>query len=192
MDTFRPRYQVPFDDYEPALIEWDADEEIIHIPNDSFEDLMDDDDQDDQHLHRRENFVDYDIIIDHHILKGQHGSLLTAAAGGLAFGTVGAIAGYWMGAKPDKKLCSRMSLVLFFTDGKRVERIDLIQPTAPVEYNSFQYDQKFDNLKECICALEAFKLANSGREDVSQSEINDIAADVIFKLNNLIIGEYDT
>ena len=192
MDTFRPRYQVPFDDYEPALIEWDADEEIIHIPNDSFEDLMDDDDQDDQHLHRRENFVDYDIIIDHHILKGQHGSLLTAAAGGLAFGTVGAIAGYWMGAKPDKKLCSRMSLVLFFTDGKRVERIDLIQPTAPVEYNSFQYDQKFDDLKECICALEAFKLANSGREDVSQSEINDIAADVIFKLNNLIIGEYDT
>ena len=192
MDTFRPRYQVPFDDYEPALIEWDADEEIIHIPNDSFEDLMDDDDQDDQHLHRRENFVDYDIIIDHHILKGQHGSLLTAAAGGLAFGTVGAIAGYWMGAKPDKKLCSRMSLVLFFTDGKRVERIDLIHPTAPVEYNSFQYDQKFDDLKECICVLEAFKLANSGREDVSQSEINDIAADVIFKLNNLIIGEYDT
>lgn len=191
MDTFRPRYQVPFDDYEPALIEWDADEEIIHIPNDSFEELMDYDDQDDQHLHRRENFVDYDIILDHHILKGQHGSLLTAAAGGLAFGTVGAIAGYWMGAKPDKKLCSRMSLVLFFTDGKRVERIDLIQPTAPVEYNSFQYDQKFDNLKECICALEAFKLANSGREDVSQSEINDIAADAIFKLNNLIVGEYD-
>ena len=192
MDTFRPRYQVPFDDYEPALIEWDADEEIIHIPNDSFEDLMDYDDQDDQHLHRRENFVDYDIILDHHILKGQHGSLLTAAAGGLAFGTVGAIAGYWMGAKPDKKLCSRMSLVLFFTDGKWVERIDLIHPQAPVEYNSFQYDQKFDNLKECICALEAFKLANSGREDVSQSEINDIAADVIFKLNNLIMGEYDT
>ena len=192
MDTFRPRYQVPFDEYEPALIEWDTDEEIIHIPNDSFEDLMDYDDQDDQHLHRRENFVDYDIILDHHILKGQHGSLLTAAAGGLAFGTVGAIAGYWMGAKPDKKLCSRMSLVLFFTDGKRVERIDLIQPTAPVEYNSFQYDQKFDNLKECICALEAFKLANSGREDVSQSEINDIAADVIYKLNNLIMGEYDT
>jgi len=192
MDTFRPRYQVPFDDYEPALIEWDADEEIIHIPNDSFEELIDYDDQDDQHLHRRENFVDYDIILDHHILKGQHGSLLTAAAGGLAFGTVEAIAGYWMGAKPDKKLCSRMSLVLFFTDGKRVERIDLIQPTAPVEYNSFQYDQKFDNLKECICALEAFKLANSGREDVSQSEINDIAADVIFKLNNLIMGEYDT
>ena len=192
MDTFRPRYQVPFDDYEPALIEWDADEEIIHIPNDSFEELIDYDDQDDQHLHRRENFVDYDIILDHHILKGQHGSLLTAAAGGLAFGTVGAIAGYWMGAKPDKKLCSRMSLVFFFTDGKRVERIDLIQPTAPVEYNSFQYDQKFDNLKECICALEAFKLANSGREDVSQSEINDIAADVIYKLNNLIMGEYDT
>lgn len=192
MDTFRPRYQVPFDEYEPALIEWDADEEIIHIPNDSFEELIDYDDQDDQHLHRRENFVDYDIILDHHILKGQHGSLLTAAAGGLAFGTVGAIAGYWMGAKPDKKLCSRMSLVFFFTDGKRVERIDLIQPTAPVEYNSFQYDQKFDNLKECICALEAFKLANSGREDVSQSEINDIAADVIYKLNNLIMGEYDT
>ena len=192
MDTFRPRYQVPFDEYEPALIEWDADEEIIHIPNDSFEELIDYDDQDDQHLHHRENFVDYDIILDHHILKGQHGSLLTAAAGGLAFGTVGAIAGYWMGAKPDKKLCSRMSLVLFFTDGKRVERIDLIQPTAPVEYNSFQYDQKFDNLKECICALEAFKLANSGREDVSQSEINDIAADVIYKLNNLIMGEYDT
>jgi len=192
MDTFRPRYQVPFDDYEPALIEWDADEEIIHIPNDSFEELIDYDDQDDQHLHRRENFVDYDIILDHHILKGQHGSLLTAAAGGLAFGTVGAIAGYWMGAKPDKKLCSRMSLVLFFTDGKWVERIDLIHPQAPVEYNSFQYDQKFDNLKECICALEAFKLANSGREDVSQSEINDIAADVIFKLNNLIMGEYDT
>ena len=192
MDTFRPRYQVPFDNYEPALIEWDADEEIIHIPNDSFEELIDYDDQDDQHLHRRENFVDYDIILDHHILKGQHGSLLTAAAGGLAFGTVGAIAGYWMGAKPDKKLCSRMSLVLFFTDGKWVERIDLIHPQAPVEYNSFQYDQKFDNLKECICALEAFKLANSGREDVSQSEINDIAADVIFKLNNLIMGEYDT
>ena len=192
MDTFRPRYQVPFDDYEPALIEWDADEEIIHIPNDSFEELIDYDDQDDQHLHRRENFVDYDIILDHHILKGQHGSLLTAAAGGLAFGTVGAIAGYWMGAKPDKKLCSRMSLVLFFTDGKWVERIDLIHPQAPVEYNSFQYDQKFDNLKECICALEAFKLANSGREDVSQSEINDIAADVIFKINNLIMGEYDT
>ena len=192
MDTFRPRYQVPFDDYEPALIEWDADEEIIHIPNDSFEELIDYDDQDDQHLHRRENFVDYDIILDHHILKGQHGSLLTAAAGGLAFGTVGAIAGYWMGAKPDKKLCSRMSLVLFFTDGKWVERIDLIHPQAPVEYNSFQYDQKFDDLKECICALEAFKLANSGREDVSQSEINDIAADVIFKLNNLIMGEYDT
>ena len=192
MDTFRPRYQVPFDEYEPALIEWDADEEIIHIPNDSFEELIDYDDQDDQHLHRRENFVDYDIILDHHILKGQHGSLLTAAAGGLAFGTVGAIAGYWMGAKPDKKLCSRMSLVLFFTDGKRVERIDLIHPTAPVEYNSFQYDQKFDDLKECICVLEAFKLANSGREDVSQSEINDIAADVIFKLNNLIMGEYDT
>lgn len=192
MDTFRPRYQVPFDEYEPALIEWDADEEIIHIPNDSFEELIDYDDQDDQHLHRRENFVDYDIILDHHILKGQHGSLLTAAAGGLAFGTVGAIAGHWMGAKPDKKLCSRMSLVLFFTDGKRVERIDLIQPTAPVEYNSFQYDQKFDNLKECICALEAFKLANFGREDVSQSEINDIAADVIYKLNNLIMGEYDT
>ena len=192
MDTFRPRYQVSFDDYEPALIEWDADEEIIHIPNDSFEELIDYDDQDDQHLHRRENFVDYNIILDHHILKGQHGSLLTAAAGGLAFGTVGAIAGYWMGAKPDKKLCSRMSLVLFFTDGKRVERIDLIHPQAPVEYNSFQYDQKFDNLKECICALEAFKLANSGREDVSQSEINDIAADVIFKLNNLIMGEYDT
>ena len=192
MDTFRPRYQVPFDEYEPALIEWDADEEIIHIPNDSFEELIDYDDQDDQHLHRCENFVDYDIILDHHILKGQHGSLLTAAAGGLAFGTVGAIAGYWMGAKPDKKLCSRMSLVLFFTDGKRVERIDLIQPTAPVEYNSFQYDQKFDDLKECICALEAFKLANSGREDVSQSEINDIAADVIYKLNNLIMGEYDT
>ena len=192
MDTFRPRYQVPFDNYEPALIEWDADEEIIHIPNDSFEELIDYDDQDDQHLHRRENFVDYNIILDHHILKGQHGSLLTAASGGLAFGTVGAIAGYWMGAKPDKKLCSRMSLVLFFTDGKRVERIDLIQPTAPIEYNSFQYDQKFDNLKECICALEAFKLANSGREDVSQSEINDIAADVIFKLNNLIMGEYDT
>ena len=85
-----------------------------------------------------------------------------------------------------------MSLVLFFTEGKRVERIDLIQPTAPVEYNSFQYDQKFDNLKECICALEAFKLANFGREDVSQSEINDIAADVIYKLNNLIMGEYDT
>ena len=40
--------------------------------------------------------------------------------------------------------------------------------------------------------LEAFKLANSGREDVSQSEINDIAADVIYKLNNLIMGEYDT
>ena len=192
MDTFRPRYQVPFDEYEPALIEWDADEEIIHIPNDSFEELIDYDDQGDQHLHRRENFVDYDIILDHHILKGQHGSLLTAAAGGLAFGTVGAIAGYWMGAKPDKKLCSRMSLVLFFTDGKRVERIDLIHPNAPVEYNSFQYDQKFDDLKECICALEAFKLANSGREDVSQSEINDIAADVIFKLNNLIMGEYDT
>ena len=192
MDTFRPRYQVPFDDYEPALIEWDADEEIIHIPNDSFEELIDYDDQDDQHLHRRENFVDYDIILDHHILKGQHGSLLTAAAGGLAFGTVGAIAGYWMGAKPDKKLCSRMSLVLFFTDGKRGERIDLIHPQAPVEYNSFQYDQKIDNLKECICALEAFKLANSGREDVSQSEINDIAADVIFKLNNLIMGEYNT
>ena len=192
MDTFRPRYQVPFDEYEPALIEWDADEEIIHIPNDSFEELIDYDDQDDQHLHRRENFVDYDIILDHHILKGQHGSLLAAAAGGLSFGTVGAIAGYWMGAKPDKKLCSRMSLVLFFTDGKRVERIDLIQPTAPVEYNSFQYDQKFDNLKECICALEAFKLANFGREDVSQSEINDIAADVIYKLNNLIMGEYDT
>ena len=192
MDTFRPRYQVPFDEYEPALIEWDADEEIIHIPNDSFEELIDYDDQDDQHLHRRENFVDYDIILDHHILKGQHGSLLTAAAGGLAFGTVGAIAGYWMGAKPDKKLCSRMSLVLFFTDGKRVECIDLIHPTAPVEYNSFQYDQKFDNLKECICALEAFKLANSGREDVSQSEINDIAADVIYELNNLIMGEYDT
>ena len=192
MDAFRPRYQVPFDDYEPALIEWDADEEIIHIPNDSFEELIDYDDQDDQHLHRREDFVDYDIILDHHILKGQHGSLLTAAAGELAFGTVGAIAGYWMGAKPDKKLCSRMSLVLFFTDGKRVERIDLIHPQAPVEYNSFQYDQKFDNLKECICALEAFKLANSGREDVSQSEINDIAADVIFKLNNLIMGEYDT
>ena len=192
MDTFRPRYQVPFDEHEPALIEWDVDEEIIHIPNDSLEELMDYDDQDDQHLHRRENFVDYDIILDHHILKGQHGSLLTAAAGGLAFGTVGAIAGYWMGAKPDKKLCSRMSLVLFFTDGKRVERIDLIQPTAPVEYNSFQYDQKFDNLKECICALEAFKLANFGREDVSQSEINDIAADVIYKLNNLIMGEYDT
>ena len=192
MDTFRPRYQVPFDEYEPALIEWDADEEIIHIPNDSFEELIDYDDQDDQHLHHRENFVDYDIILDHHILKGQHGSLLTAAAGGLAFGTVGAIAGYWMGAKPDKKLCSRMSLVLFFTDGKRVEHIDLIQPTAPVEYNSFQYDQKFDNLKECICALEAFKLANFGREDVSQSEINDIAADVIYKLNNLIMGEYDT
>ena len=192
MDAFRPRYQVPFDDYEPALIEWDADEEIIHIPNDSFEELIDYDDQDDQHLHRRENFVDYDIILDHHILKGQHGSLLTAAAGGLAFGTVGAIAGYWMGAKLDKKLCSRMSLVLFFTDGKRVERIDLIHPQAPVEYNSFQYDQKFDNLKECICALEAFKLANSGREDVSQSEINDIAANVIFKLNNLIMGEYDT
>jgi len=192
MDTFRPRYRVPFDNYEPALIEWDADEEIIHIPNDSFEELIDYDDQDDQHLHRRENFVDYDIILDHHILKGQHGSLLTAAAGGLAFGTVGAIAGYWMGAKLDKKLCSRMSLVLFFTDGKRVERIDLIHPQAPVEYNSFQYDQKFDNLKECICALEAFKLANSGREDVSQSEINDIAANVIFKLNNLIMGEYDT
>ena len=192
MDTFRPRYQVPFDEYEPALIEWDADEEIIHIPNDSFEELIDYDDQDDQHLHRRENFVDYDIILDNHILKGQHGSLLTAAAGGLPFGMVGAIAGYWMGAKPDKKLCSRMSLVLFFTDGKRVERIDLIQPTAPVEYNSFQYDQKFDNLKECICALEAFKLANFGREDVSQSEINDIAADVIYKLNNLIMGEYDT
>ena len=192
MDTFRPRYQVPFDEYEPALIEWDADEEIIHIPNDSFVDLMDYDDQDDQHLHRRENFVDYDIILDHHILKGQHGSLLTAAAGRLAFGTVGAIAGYWMGAKPDKKLCSRMSLVLFFTDGKRVERIDLIHPNVPVEYNSFQYDPKFDNLKECICALEAFKLANSGREDVSQSEINDIAADVIYKLNNLIMGEYDT
>ena len=150
MDTFRPRYQVPFDEYEPALIEWDADDEIIHIPNDSFEELIDYDDQDDQHLHRRENFVDYDIILDHHILKGQHGSLLTAAAGRLAFGTVGAIAGYWMGAKPDKKLCSRMSLVLFFTDGKRVERIDLIQPTAPVEYNSFQYDQKFDNLKDDI------------------------------------------
>ena len=166
MDTFRPRYQVSFDDYEPALIEWDADEEIIHIPNDLLEESIDYDDQDDQHLHRRENFVDYDIILDHHILKGQHGSLLTAAAGGLAFGTVGAIAGYWMGAKPDKKLCSRMSLVLFFTDGKRVERIDLIHPTAPVEYNSFQYDQKFDNLKEYICALEAFKLANSGREDV--------------------------
>ena len=83
MDTFRPRYQVPIDDYEPALIEWDADEEIIHIPNDSFEELIDYDDQDDQHLHRRENFVDYDIILDHHILKGQHGSLLTAAAGGL-------------------------------------------------------------------------------------------------------------
>lgn len=192
MDTFRPRYQVPFDEYEPALIEWDADEEIIHIPNDLFEESMDYDDQDDQHLHRRENFVDYDIILDNHILKGQHGSLLTAAAGGLAFGMVGAIAGYWMGAKADKKLCSRMSLVLFFTDGKRVERIDLIQPTAPVEYNSFQYDQKFDNLKECICALEAFKLANFGREDVSQSEINDIAADVIYKLNNLIMGEYDT
>ena len=192
MDTFRPRYRVPFDNYEPALIEWDADEEIIHIPNDSFEELIDYDDQDDQHLHRRENFVDYDIILDHHILKGQHGSLLTAAAGGLAFGTVGAIAGYWMGAKLDKKLCSRMSLVLFFTDGKRVERIDLIHPQTPVEYNSFQYDQKFDNLKECICALEAFKLANSGREDVSQSEINDIAANVIFKLNNLIMGEYDT
>ena len=192
MDTFRPRYQVPFDEYEPALIEWDADEEIIHIPNDSFEELMDYDDQDDQHLHRRENFVDYDIILDHHILKGQHGSLLTAAAGGLAFGTVGAIAGYWMGAKPDKKLCSRMSLVLFFTDGKRVERIDLIHPNAPVEYNSFQYDQKFDDLKECICALEAFKLANSGREDVSQSELNDIATDIISKLNNLIMGEYDT
>lgn len=192
MDTFRPRYQVPFDEYEPALIEWDADEEIIHIPNDLFEESMDYDDQDDQHLHRRENFVDYDIILDHHILKGQHGSLLTAAAGGLAFGTVGAIAGYWMGAKPDKKLCSRMSLVLFFTDGKRVERIDLIHPNAPVEYNSFQYDQKFDDLKECISALEAFKLANSGREDVSQSEINDIAADVIYKLNNLIMGEYDT
>ena len=192
MDTFRPRYQVPFDEYEPALIEWDADEEIIHIPNDSFEELIDYDDQDDQHLHRRENFVDYNIILDHHILKGQHGSLLTAAAGGLAFGTVGAIAGYWMGAKPDKKLCSRMSLLLFFADGKRVESIDLIHPTAPVEYNSFQYDQKFDDLKECICALEAFNLANSGREDVSQSEINDIAADVIFKLNNLIMGEYDT
>ena len=195
MDTFRPRYQVPFDDYEPALIEWDADEEIIHIPNDLFEESMDYDDQDDQHLHCRENFVDYDIILDHHILKGQHGSLLAAAAGGLAFGTVGAIAGYWMGAKPDKKMCSRMSLVLFFTDGKRVERverIDLIHPTVPVEYNSFQYDQKFDDLKECICALEAFKLANSGREDVSQSEINDIAADVIYKLNNLIMGEYDT
>ena len=192
MDTFRPRYQVPFDEYEPALIEWDADEEIIHIPNDSFEELIDYDDQDDQHLHRRENFVDYDIILDHHILKGQHGSLLTAAAGGLAFGTVGAIAGYWMGAKPDKKLCSRMSLVLFFTDGKRVERIDLIHPNAPVEYNSFQYDQKFDDLKECICALEAFKLANSGREDVSQSELNDIATDIISKLNNLIMGEYDT
>ena len=192
MDTFRPRYQVPFDEYEPALIEWDADEEIIHIPNDSLEESMDYDDQDDQHLHRRENFVDYDIILDHHILKGQHGSLLAAAAGGLAFGTVGAIAGYWMEAKPDKKLCSRMSLVLFFTDGKRVERIDLIHPNAPVEYNSFQYDQKFDDLKECISALEAFKLANSGREDVSQSEINDIAADVIYKLNNLIMGEYDT
>ena len=192
MDTFRPRYQVPFDEYEPALIEWDADEEIIHIPNDSFEELIDYDDQDDQHLHRRENFVDYDIILDHHILKGQHGSLLTAAAGGLAFGTVGAIAGYWMGAKPDKKMCSRMSLVLFFTDGKRVERIDLIHPNAPVEYNAFQYDQKFDDLKECICALEAFKLANSGREDVSQSELNDIATDIISKLNNLIMGEYDT
>ena len=195
MDTFRPRYQVPFDDYEPALIEWDADEEIIHIPNDLFEESMDYDDQDDQHLHCRENFVDYEIILYHHILKGQHGSLLAAAAGGLAFGTVGAIAGYWMGAKPDKKMCSRMSLVLFFTDGKRVERverIDLIHPTVPVEYNSFQYDQKFDDLKECICALEAFKLANSGREDVSQSEINDIAADVIYKLNNLIMGEYDT
>ena len=153
---------------------------------------MDYDDQDDQHLHRRENFVDYDIILDHHILKGQHGSLLAAAAGGLCFGTVGAIAGYWMGAKPDKKLCSRMSLVLFFTDGKRVERIDLIHPNAPVEYNSFQYDQKFDDLKECICALEAFKLANSGREDVSQSELNDIATDIISKLNNLIMGEYDT
>ena len=192
MDTFRPRYQVPFDEYEPALIEWDADEEIIHIPNDSFEELIDYDDQDDQHLHRRENFVDYNIILDHHILKGQHGSLLTAAAGGLAFGTVGAIAGYWMGAKPDKKMCSRMSLVLFFTDGKRVERIDLIHPNAPVEYNAFQYDQKFDDLKECICALEAFKLANSGREDVSQSELNDIATDIISKLNNLIMGEYDT
>ena len=70
MDAFRPRYQVPFDDYEPALIEWDADEEIIHIPNDSFEELIDYDDQDDQHLHRRENFVDYDIILDHHIIKG--------------------------------------------------------------------------------------------------------------------------
>ncbi len=31
---------------------------------------MDYDDQDDQHLHRRENFVDYDIILDHHIIKG--------------------------------------------------------------------------------------------------------------------------
>ena len=66
MDTFRPRYQVPFDNYEPALIEWDADEEIIHIPNDLLEESIDYDDQDDQHLHRRENFVDYDIILDHH------------------------------------------------------------------------------------------------------------------------------
>jgi len=169
-EAFHADFEVPSASYDTdPLIEVDEEHGLVRI-------MADDERDDAEHIHKIANFIDYSVRKNHKQVGGSSGSLLMGAAGYAVGGIFGAAAGYLLGAKKPKDVCTQLDVCLYFSDGVKSERLSLIEEWEQLV--GIEYQDRLDALKECVSVLEAFKAVNNGAEDVSDVDLERIASEI--------------